>query len=90
MTRIELARSLGPQMVGDLYFVDNAGEQKTPNRLYFAMGVNGAKKGAAYTHYDNALIPVCLCRNGQQLVMPEWSELCATFDGTFIKDFYVE
>lgn len=87
--KTELAHSLEPQMVGDLYFVHN-GEQKTPSSLYFAWGVNGDEAGACFTHYDNALIPVYLCRNGERLVVPEWAELCATFKGGFVRDFYYE
>lgn len=86
----ELARSLEPQMVGDLYFTDRNGEQRTPYGLYFAWGVNGCEAGECFTHYDNALIPVYLCRNGERLVKPEWSELCAHFKGGFVRDFYVE
>ena len=87
--KVELAASLGPQVVGDLYFTHN-GEQMTPPRLYFAMGTNDCEPGECFTHYDNALIPVFLCRNGERLVKPEWAELCATFKGGLIKDFYYE
>ena len=87
--KVELAASLGPQVVGDLYFTHN-GEQMTPTRLYFAMGTNDCEPGECFTHYDNSLIPVFLCRNGERLVKPEWAELCASFKGGFIKDFYYE
>jgi len=87
---VELARSLEPQMVGDLYFTDRQGEQQTPYGLYFAMGANGCEPGECFTHYDNALLPVYLSRNGQRLVVPEWAELCARFKGGFVRDFYVE
>lgn len=86
----ELARSLEPQMVGDLYYVDDDGEQKTPSNLYFACGFNRSEPGDCYTHIVQGLYPVYLSRNGQRLQKPEWAELCATFKNGFIKNFYVE
>lgn len=86
----ELAGSLEPSMVGDLYFVDRNGEQRTPGALYFAAGVNGCVPGEAFCHFDNALCPVYLSRNGARLVVPEWAELCAKFKDGFVRDFYVE
>lgn len=80
----------GPQMVGDLYYVNDAGEQVEPVNLYFAVGFNGTKAGDCFTHVPGGLYPVCLSRNGQRFSMPEWSELCARFKGGFVRDFYVE
>lgn len=86
----ELARSLGPQQVGGLYYVGKDGERKTPSCLYFAAGYHMNKPGDSYTHIVQGLYPVYLSRNGQRLQKPEWAELCATFKNGFIKNFYVE
>ena len=80
----------GPQMVGDLYYVDDKGEQVEPVNLYFAFGYNRTKAGDCFTHVPGGLYPVYLSRNGQRFSMPEWSELCARFKGGFVRDFYVE
>lgn len=80
----------GPQMVGDLYYVNDAGGQVEPVNLYFAEGFNGTKAGDCFTHVSGGLYPVCLSRNGQRFSMPEWSKLCARFKGGFVRDFYVE
>lgn len=86
----ELARSLGPQMVGDLYYVDDDGEQKTPSNLYFACGFNGSEPGDCYTHIVQGLYPVYLSRNDKRLTVPEWTNMNALYKDGFIKDFYVE
>ena len=86
----EKAESIEPQMMGDLYYFDDNGEQQTPSNLYFAIGVNGSQPGDCFTHVPGGLYPVYLSRNGQRLTVPEWSELCARFKGGFIRDFYVE
>ena len=81
-------KSLGQQVVGDLY-VNYNGHQMTPYNVYFAEGYNNCAAGAAYFHYDNALHPVLLCRNGEQLIMPEWAGLTADFKGGILRDFRV-
>lgn len=80
----------GPQMLGDLYYIDDRGEQCEPLNLYFAWGVNGSQPGDCFTHVPGGLYPVYLSRNGKRLTVPEWSELCASFKGGFVRDFYVE
>lgn len=86
----EKAASIEPQMLGDLYYVNDQKEQATPWNLYFAVGVNNTEPGECFTHVPGGLYPVYLSRNGQRLVVPEWAELCARFKGGYIRDFYVE
>ena len=83
----EFARGITPQMVGDLYFTDRHGVQRTPGLVYFAVGYERIAAGEAFCHYDNALCPVFLCRNGERLQRPEWARLDAKFKGGFLFDF---
>lgn len=85
--RREYAASLTPQMVGDLYFTDRNGEQRTPGVVYFAVGYERIAAGEAFCHYDNALCPVYLCRNGERLQKPDWAGFDAKFKGGFLFDF---
>lgn len=76
------------EMVGDLYFIYN-GEQLTPYNLYFLAGFRSeTEAGLATTHYDNALRPVYLSRNGAQLSRPEYAGLSAHFRSGFVTDLH--
>lgn len=81
--------SLGQQVVGDLY-VNYHGHQMTPYNVYFSVGTEICKAGTAYFHYDNALHPVLMCRNGDQLIMPEWAGLTADFKDGILRNFHVQ
>lgn len=88
--RREYADSIAPQIVGDLFFYDRNGEQCTPGLVYFAVGYQKIAAGDAFCHYDNALCPVYLCRNGGRLKKPEWAGLDAKFKGGTLFDFRAE
>jgi hypothetical protein len=90
LDKCEGVNKSGPQMVGDLYYVNDKGEQVEPVNLYFSVGYRDCEPGECFTHVPGGLYPVCLSRNGQQLIKPEWAELCARFKGGFVRDFYVE
>lgn len=87
------------EMVGDLYFLDANKQQRTPSNLYFLEGpcrpdideqTALENKGLAVTHYDNALRPVYLCRNGGRIKRPQWAGLSAEFRSGYILDLHVE
>lgn len=86
----ELARSLEPQQVGDLYYVGKDGERKTPSCLYFAAGYHMNKPGDCFTHCTEGLLPVYLSKNDKRLTVPEWTNMNALYKDGFIKNFYVE
>lgn len=86
-----IIKSLAPRKVDGLWF-DYNGEKLTPINLYFGCDTrlfrsDGMPCGRCYTHYDNALHPVCL-PNGDWFIWYPLANVNAHYKDGQIYDYY--
>lgn len=92
-TREEIEQQTSIPAVG-LYFMYH-GDRVTPKRVYFGCHFYRDDNklqhygGSAWCHYDNALRAVYM-ENGEQFRVPQLRDVCASYNGSVLYNFYKE
>lgn len=90
-TSLNVIKSLAPRRLEGLWF-DYNGEKLTPRNLYFGCDTrlfrsDGQVCGKCFTHYDNALRPVCL-PNGKRFIWYPLANINAYYENGIIHGYH--